>query len=805
MRWDYVSVLRTILVAALLVVAAPTLAQSNRDDATTDQIPQMQPLTAVRDAVDEASRIAESSGFPIPPGALDGAKSSDLMYQTLKMIFGKPLANITTFTNNPDPEGDGADVENVNVIVYLFSMMAGIGLLATLISSIWTIMQSLVSINTSAKLFSNNGGQGSPFAFLVSRMGAASILNIPLPFAGGMALSQVIMLLMALLGIGLGSQLFYYVAARMINQPLITYTSNQDSVFFLNAAQAQLCLDFAEINQFIKPEQNVVIVDPIAGLPGDTRVQSSRVRFGDKSQCGEFRYEYRKTARGDAGESSWTPSWFSRWFGTGSGDIVEQYIEDTFRPRVYEAIGALLNDANYKASIRAIMNETFSEDGYTPSPTVVQGLATAYGDYKEAIREIFNDLDEASNDCQRRATTGASQSSFACSSEEIRQSIAESGFMLAGTYTYVLNERQSLISNAIESYGPKFEFKPEVFINRFGINSTSAFLLEFANKQSILQSSFNMIATENVYTLGEDLNRLYEATTSDGAIMELMSDILYDSIRAIVKVGYAGQSSSFQNPEPITQLAQIGNVMMALPFAIAGLSKVGSAFKNANVALKIKAVTDAIGEKLKPKKDGIMDKVLTMMLAALLQAIVVGGFFLAVFVPAIPYLMWNMAIFGYIGYVLLVVIGVPIMIAAKPLNDGDGFIGGVKTGYMMAFTVFIRPAAMVIGLVVAMTLSRVFSWIINATYFESMQIAHSNGFSVAAFAGVPLMYCIIQLTAIYKAYSMINEVPAFIGKMTETDRAHSDFGEESERNRVGGLFIQSGNTAMSGLNAARRA
>lgn len=803
MRWDFVSGVRTMLAVALLVVAAPTFAQSNRDDATTDQIPNMQPMTAVRDAVDEASRIAESSGFPIPPGALDGAKSSDLMYQTLKMIFGKPLANITTFTNNRDPEGDGADVENVNVIVYLFSMMAGIGLLATLVSSIWTILQSLVSINTSAKLFNNNGGQGSPFAFLVSRIGAASVLNVPLPFAGGMALSQVIMLLMALLGIGLGSQLFYYVAARMINQPLITYTSNQDSVFFLNAAQAQLCLDFAELNEFIKPEQNVVIVEPRTELPGDMSVHTSRVRFGDKSQCGEFRYEYRSTARTEAGDDSWLPSWAQ--IATGSGDMVERYIEDTFRPRIYDAVGNLLNDRSYKTAIRAIMNEKFSADGYTPSPTVVQGLATAYGSYKEAIREIFNDLDEASNDCQRSATTGASQSTFACSSHEIRQSIADSGFMLAGTYSYVLNERQSLISNAIESYGPVFEFKPEDFINRFGINSTPAFLLEFANKQSMLQSSFNMIATENVYTLGEDLNRLYEATTSDGAIMELMSDILYDSIRAIVKVGYAGQSSSFQNPEPITQLAQIGNVMMALPFAIAGLAKVGSAFKNANLVLKMKAVTDAIGEKFKPKKDGIMDKVLTMMLAALLQAIVVGGFFLAVFVPAIPYLMWNIAIFGYIGYVILVVIGVPIMIAAKPLNDGDGFIGGVKTGYMMAFTVFIRPAAMVIGLVVAMTLSRVFSWIINATYFESMQIAHSNGFSVAAFAGVPLMYCVIQLTAIYKAYSMINEVPAFIGKMTETDRAHSDFGEESERNRVGGLFIQSGNTAMSGLNAARRA
>lgn len=772
--------------------------------ANTDDMPNMNPLGQTRDAVDAAKTIAENSGFPLPPGALDGPRSTDLMYQTLKMIFGQPLANISVYTTNADLTGDNNPVKNVNVIVFLFSMMAGIGLIATLVSSIWTILQSLVSINTSAKLFNNNGGQGSPFAFLIARMGSASILNAPIPAAGGMALSQVIMLFMALLGIGLGSQLFYFVGSRMIDQPLITYTSERNELFFINAAHGQLCLNFLEENGFIRPEQNKIHEIEISR--GGEEIKS--LWFGTQAQCGEIKFRFNTTPRETRSERYGSiVNWFSR-FHTGSLDNVEATIEDLFKPNVYRAVKALLTSQEFNSAIKEISNSNFGENGFTPSTLITSNLASSYAAYKGNIEKIFFELDEKVNACENRPArdSSASWSTLGCSNEILKESIATYGFMLAGTYSYILNERQSVLSNAMESFAPRFEFEPTVVLSKFSIFEDSPYFIEYVNRQTMLEETFEFFRTRDTSLIAKDLNQLYEATTGDGAFAEALGDILYSSMRQIVKVGYLGQNASFQNPEPITQLSQIGNVMMATPLAIAGLSRIANIkkFGIAGLANKAKDFASSAGKQINPKgKDGVLGMVFAMMLAAMLQAIVVGGFFLAVFVPAIPYVMWNMAIFGYIAYVILVVIGVPIMVAAKPLNDGDGFIGGVKTGYMMAFTVFIRPAAMVIGLVAAMVLSRVFSWIINATYFESMQIAHSNGFSVAAVFGVPLMYAVIQLTAIYKAYSMINEVPAFIGKMTETDRAHSDFGEEGERNRVGGLFIQSGTSAMGGMHRVR--
>jgi conjugal transfer/type IV secretion protein DotA/TraY len=780
----------------------------------SEAIPEQQALATMQSVTDEIKIIASASGLPIPEGALDGAKSTDAMYQVLKMIFGKPLANISQYTTNKDPAAETGPVTNVNVIVFMFSLMAGIGLIGTLIAAIWTILESLVSLNTSAKFMSGSNGDASPFAFLVSRTTVSTLINVPIPAAGGMAMSQVVMLFMALMGIGLGSSLFYVVANRMLHQPLITYTSKNTETFFLSVSQAMLCLEFLEKNQFIKPEENK-ITDIEYGpkkkgprVARGTVVQTKAAMFGPRGVCGVVDYPSEVTQSPNAGlEDAGAWAWFSQMLSglvNGSGDNAAAEIEAKFKPATKKAMVDLFHDKEFRSVMRELMDAEFSQVGYQPEATSIAKFAGSYDKYKSALKDIFFKLDEGLNKCQRQADSIGGQfearnSSLKCGNEIIRESIATNGFMLAGTYTYILNSRQSMISNTIETTVPEFEFDVEAPIKAYQITSDSPYYLDYANRYEMLRQVWKSVAENNTYTLAADLDRLYEGSTGDSTLMQALGDALYSGMRGIVKAGYIGQDSSFQNPEPITQLATIGNLMMALPLAIV----IGDIVIGKSLVGKMLTAKKAISTLAARQSSGMMSTVAGIMLASTMQAIVVGGFFLATFVPAIPYVMWNMAIFGYISYVILVVIGVPIMVAAKPLKDGDGFVGGVKTGYMMAFTVFMRPAAMVIGLVAGMVLSRIFSWVINATYFESIQIAYSNGFNIAAVFGVPLMYAILQLTAIYKAYSMINEVPAFLGKMTETDRAHTDFGEESERNRVGGLFVQGGNTAMGGLQSLR--
>ncbi len=56
----------------------------------------------------------------------------------------------------------------------------------------------------------------------------------------------------------------------------------------------------------------------------------------------------------------------------------------------------------------------------------------------------------------------------------------------------------------------------------------------------------------------------------------------------------------------------------------------------------------------------------------------------------------------------MVVIGTPIMVAAKSMDTGeDGLMGAAKTGYYMAFNLFLRPTLMIVGLILAQSTSRV--------------------------------------------------------------------------------------------------
>lgn len=764
-----------------------------------DEMAGLQALGQLGDVTDHIKSVAESSGMPIPENGLDGAKSTDLMYQTLKLIFGQPLANITLSTTNADGAGNRDDVQNPNVIVYLFSLMAGLGLIGTLISSLWTVANSLVSVSTSARLFGNGGkGEGSPFAFLVSRMGISSLLNMPLPSMGGMALSQVIMLFHALLGIGLASALFAGVATRMLDQPLITYTSQGSDEFFLQVSHAAVCLDYLADNEFIAAGDAAIQSEP---KPGDEAY--TRVSFGRNAECGYFDV---RTKPNEVEPSFWTA-----FFWSGSGQDTIDAIKETYTTANFNAVAELLSSSEFFDVLAKVGDEgeTFVNGVYTPSATTKNALAQSYAAFKAKQLEGLAAIQQAAATCNGQGSTSTSK--LICQDEQLKESISKYGFMLAGTYSYTLNRRQSVISDLIESTYPDFAFDKDSVYSRFGLEESSYFYKGMEERYEMLAVVFNSISQTTTSSLAKDLDKLYEATTTDGGFSELMGDALYGSMREIVKVGYAGEEASFQNPEPIVQLQQIGNVMMAIPIGIIGMSAGVEFIVGMSPAGKAAQVAKKLGGKMSDKNQtkfakllkGSDSNLMQMLMYSLMQAIIVGGFFLGTLVPLIPYAMWNIAIFGYISYVILVVIGVPFMIAAKPLNDGEGFIGGVKTGYMMAFNVFMRPSAMVIGLVAAMMLSRVFSWWINATYFESFQIANSGSFSVGAIIGAPLGYVVLQLTAIYKAYSMINEVPAFIGKITETDRAHSDFGEEQERTRVAGLFTQTGQSMLQGTGMGR--
>lgn len=73
--------------------------------------------------------------------------------------------------------------------------------------------------------------------------------------------------------------------------------------------------------------------------------------------------------------------------------------------------------------------------------------------------------------------------------------------------------------------------------------------------------------------------------------------------------------------------------------------------------------------------------------------------FFAYGLPAMPYLFWLAGVVGWIVLVVEAVIAAPLWLVGHSLPEGDGFAGmGGRAGYMLFFSILIRPALLVCSL-----------------------------------------------------------------------------------------------------------
>lgn len=73
--------------------------------------------------------------------------------------------------------------------------------------------------------------------------------------------------------------------------------------------------------------------------------------------------------------------------------------------------------------------------------------------------------------------------------------------------------------------------------------------------------------------------------------------------------------------------------------------------------------------------------------------------FFAYGLPAMPYLFWLAGVVGWIVLVVEAVIAAPLWLVGHSLPEGDGFAGmGGRAGYMMFFSILIRPTLLVCSL-----------------------------------------------------------------------------------------------------------
>ncbi|MHB8549331.1 MAG: DotA/TraY family protein, partial [Thermoplasmataceae archaeon] len=177
-----------------------------------------------------------------------------------------------------------------------------------------------------------------------------------------------------------------------------------------------------------------------------------------------------------------------------------------------------------------------------------------------------------------------------------------------------------------------------------------------------------------------------------------------------------------------------------------------------------------------------------------------AGADLSVYIPALPMILYTLALVGWLILVLESLVAAPLWAAAHGMPEGPGFAGtAARQGYMLFLSVLLRPALMIFGYILAVGVFDGVALLIG----QSWQVfSAGTGYvmgPVAAAATVVVMVTLITMSA-HQCFGLITWLPEkvtnWIGQFGQ------NLGEQQSITQVrAGVGVAAGVVARAGASA----
>lgn len=234
----------------------------------------------------------------------------------------------------------------------------------------------------------------------------------------------------------------------------------------------------------------------------------------------------------------------------------------------------------------------------------------------------------------------------------------------------------------------------------YGYQQTSAAVNSYISNDNELSARPGPLAAQITNPLGNLKSGSILARIIDPTLIRLNGDIIND-VKSL--------SSSTSNP--LGALQTLGITLMisgltAYTALLLGVGTLGAATGNlvGQVAGGSKAASFVIGF-IKP---------VALMLIA---APVLAGGILAYILPAMLYIMYSMAVIGWVAALIVGVLGAPLWAASHAVPDGEGFVpSGATQGYKLLLSIFAKPSLIVFGFFAAILMFSAGEYLINETF-----------------------------------------------------------------------------------------
>jgi conjugal transfer/type IV secretion protein DotA/TraY len=253
----------------------------------------------------------------------------------------------------------------------------------------------------------------------------------------------------------------------------------------------------------------------------------------------------------------------------------------------------------------------------------------------------------------------------------------------------------------------------------------------------------------------------------------------------------AASGDGWQNP--IASLSNLGHTILTIAGASLAITGGGAIFATFMGDLLTAGTASKVAQ--------IMVTLIAVPMGLLITALIGSGLFLAYVLPMMPFMIWTVSVLAWLILVVEAVVAAPLWAFSHLKMEGDGAISeGAYSGYRIMLAVFLRPALMVIGLFVGMSIFYLAAQYVNATFSGAARMAN-GGTSFGPFGLVA--FCVmtvgINVAMLERCLGLIHVLPdrilRWIGSQGE------NLGEHQDHHRSAGMMAAAGSAIGGNLSS----
>lgn len=152
------------------------------------------------------------------------------------------------------------------------------------------------------------------------------------------------------------------------------------------------------------------------------------------------------------------------------------------------------------------------------------------------------------------------------------------------------------------------------------------------------------------------------------------------------------------------------------------------------------------------------------------------GATLAIYIPLIPYLIFTIAVVGWLLLVIEAIVAAPILAISFMLPSGDE-LGKVVQGLLLLFNILLRPVLMLFGFILATRLYQAVVKLINFGMLANFNLLDTHD-SLFAWVAVLTLYATFVIALSNKCFSLIYALPDKILRWMGSAPEHTDTSQE---------------------------